>query len=102
MARAGHELKWLLEKMIGTSLVESLRGSSERALEPLLAMGQLYGFLPISHLKLLENIMHVVLHGKGGNKQAAGNLLVAQPLGDQRENLSFAGRELADGRTPDR
>src|SRR5215204_229795 len=45
------------------------------------------------HVELVEDVMHVVLDRRQFDDQPTGDLLVAQPCIDQREDLRLPGRE---------
>jgi hypothetical protein len=45
------------------------------------------GSAATSHLQLLQDAMHVILHGRRTDVQASGNLLVAQAVVDEGEHL---------------
>jgi hypothetical protein len=52
---------------------------------------------PVGNLQLGEDVRDVVAHGPGAQVEACGYLGVAVALGDQVENLAFAGAELGEG-----
>jgi hypothetical protein len=44
-------------------------------------------------VQFFENMLNVDLHRGLGNVQFAGDVLVAQALGDQKEDVFFTGRQ---------
>jgi hypothetical protein len=49
------------------------------------------------HLKLLENVVDVILHGRHFNAQATRDVLVRQTLSEYAEDFQLARREMRRG-----
>jgi hypothetical protein len=52
--------------------------------------GVLDGFVPVLNRKLLDDVVNVVLHGVNREGKLSGDLLVAEPVGDQVDDFQFA------------
>ena len=82
---------------------ELVQGSTLSSLGCILPVGIGGDLQPSVQHQFFHDIAHVALDRVGGDMEPRGNLFVAQSLGDQVEDLSFARRHahgLGDVRSP--